>query len=299
MAAIAPVLSSVRARPYARQQLLPDDRRARARSARGLVCRHESQRLQATALHPQRDLGHRRRRAGADLRLHGRLLAGSDRLPGHRRLRLGAFSRCRRWSSSRCSCRDCRRGWPPSTPPAGIPQVALLFASIIAGLVAALVGLLVGAPLMRLSGHYVAVATMGFLIIVNAVAVNWDEVTRGARGLSQIPTSTNPWVAYDLGGDRRLRRPAPAQLPVRPGDDRLPRESHRRPRDRGQRVAHASAGLRRQCLPHRESRDRCWRTRSGRSRRARSISRRPSPSSSWSSWGVWAASPARWWGPSS
>jgi branched-chain amino acid transport system permease protein len=37
---------------------------------------------------------------------------------------------------------------------------------------------------------------MGFLIIVNAVAVNWDEVTRGARGLSQIPTSTNPWVSY-------------------------------------------------------------------------------------------------------
>jgi branched-chain amino acid transport system permease protein len=76
------------------------------------------------------------------------------------------------------------------------PQAALLFATIIAGLVAALVGLLVGAPLMRLSGHYVAVATMGFLIIVYSVAVNWDEVTRGARGLSQIPTTTNSWVAY-------------------------------------------------------------------------------------------------------
>ena len=37
---------------------------------------------------------------------------------------------------------------------------------------------------------------MGFLIIVHSIAVNWDEVTRGARGLSQIPTSTNPWVAY-------------------------------------------------------------------------------------------------------
>jgi branched-chain amino acid transport system permease protein len=76
------------------------------------------------------------------------------------------------------------------------PQAALLFATIIAGLVAALVGLLVGAPLMRLSGHYVAVATMGFLIIVYSVAVNWDEVTRGARGLSQIPTTTNSWMAY-------------------------------------------------------------------------------------------------------
>ena len=76
------------------------------------------------------------------------------------------------------------------------PQAALLFACLISGLAAAAVGALVGAPLMRLSGHYVAVATMGFLIIVYAVAVNWDSVTRGARGLSQIPTSANPWVAY-------------------------------------------------------------------------------------------------------
>nr|MBA3451102.1 branched-chain amino acid ABC transporter permease [Chloroflexia bacterium] len=76
------------------------------------------------------------------------------------------------------------------------PQAALLFASIVGGLAAALIGALVGAPLMRLSGNYVAVATMGFLIIVHSVAVNWDDVTRGARGLSQIPTSTNPWAAY-------------------------------------------------------------------------------------------------------
>ena len=76
------------------------------------------------------------------------------------------------------------------------PQAALLFASVIAGLGAALVAALVGAPLMRLSGNYVAVATMGFLIIVHSIAVNWDGVTRGARGLSQIPTTTNPWVAY-------------------------------------------------------------------------------------------------------
>jgi branched-chain amino acid transport system permease protein len=76
------------------------------------------------------------------------------------------------------------------------PQLALLFASIIAGLIAALVGALVGAPLMRLPGNYVAVATMGFLIIVHSVAVNWDEVTRGARGLSQIPTTTNSWAAF-------------------------------------------------------------------------------------------------------
>jgi branched-chain amino acid transport system permease protein len=76
------------------------------------------------------------------------------------------------------------------------PQLALLFACLISGIVAAIIGALVGAPLMRLSGNYVAVATMGFLIIVHSVLVNWDEVTRGARGLSQIPTSTTPWIAY-------------------------------------------------------------------------------------------------------
>lgn len=76
------------------------------------------------------------------------------------------------------------------------PQAALLFACLISGVVAALIAALVGAPLMRLSGNYVAVATMGFLIIVHSILVNWDEVTRGARGLSQIPTSTTPWTAY-------------------------------------------------------------------------------------------------------
>ncbi len=79
-------------------------------------------------------------------------------------------------------------GWPP--------QAALLLACLVGGGIAALVAAVVGAPLMRLSGHYVAVATMGFLIIVNSVAVNWDTVTRGARGLSAIPTLTNAWVAY-------------------------------------------------------------------------------------------------------
>ena len=76
------------------------------------------------------------------------------------------------------------------------PQLALLAACLAGGIVAAVVAAIVGAPLMRLSGHYVAVATMGFLIIVNSVATNWDTVTRGARGLSQIPTETNAWVAY-------------------------------------------------------------------------------------------------------
>ncbi len=75
-------------------------------------------------------------------------------------------------------------------------QGALLVACLAGGGLAGLVAAVVGAPLMRLSGHYVAVATMGFLIIVQAVAINWEGVTRGARGLSQIPGFTGLWVAY-------------------------------------------------------------------------------------------------------
>jgi len=82
-------------------------------------------------------------------------------------------------------------GWPD--------QGALLVASVAGGLVSAAVAAVVGAPLMRLSGHYVAVATMGFLIIVQSVAVNWDGVTRGARGLSPIPNLTSLWAAYGWG----------------------------------------------------------------------------------------------------
>jgi branched-chain amino acid transport system permease protein len=40
------------------------------------------------------------------------------------------------------------------------------------------------------------VATMGFLIIVHSILINWGDVTRGARGLSSIPTETNSWTAF-------------------------------------------------------------------------------------------------------
>ncbi|HYO29340.1 MAG TPA: branched-chain amino acid ABC transporter permease [Thermomicrobiales bacterium] len=76
------------------------------------------------------------------------------------------------------------------------PQLALLLACLAGGLASALIAAVVGAPLMRLSGHYVAVATMGFLIIVYTLIVNADTVTSGSRGLSQIPTLTSGWSAF-------------------------------------------------------------------------------------------------------
>jgi branched-chain amino acid transport system permease protein len=58
------------------------------------------------------------------------------------------------------------------------------------------VAVLVGIPLMRLNGNYVSVATMGFLVIVNAIALNLDSVTRGARGLGSIPSLSRVWIVY-------------------------------------------------------------------------------------------------------
>jgi branched-chain amino acid transport system permease protein len=74
--------------------------------------------------------------------------------------------------------------------------LALVFAASVGGLLAAGVALLVGIPLMRLNGNYVAVATMGFLVIVNSIAINLDSVTRGSRGLGSIPSLSRIWIVY-------------------------------------------------------------------------------------------------------
>ena len=79
-------------------------------------------------------------------------------------------------------------GWPDF--------LALLVACLAGGALAAVFGLLVGFPLMRLSGNYVAVATLGFLIIVYTVLIRWDDVTLGARGLNPVPGYTTVWSAY-------------------------------------------------------------------------------------------------------
>jgi len=51
----------------------------------------------------------------------------------------------------------------------------------------ALTALIVGVPTLRLSGHYLAMATLGFNIVVHHVLVHWDQVTGGPSGLTGIP----------------------------------------------------------------------------------------------------------------
>jgi len=65
----------------------------------------------------------------------------------------------------------------------------------VAGLVCALLAFIVGIPLMRLSGHHVSVATMGFMIIVDVIIINADSFTRGARTFTGVPLDTTlPWA---------------------------------------------------------------------------------------------------------
>ncbi len=75
-------------------------------------------------------------------------------------------------------------------------QMAFLPATIIAGVLAALVALIVGLSLMRLSGPYVSVATMGFLVIVQVILINWDTLTRGARTFAGVTPYTNLWWVW-------------------------------------------------------------------------------------------------------
>ena len=76
-------------------------------------------------------------------------------------------------------------GWP-------FP-LALLKASLITGLVGALIGL----PAMRMTGIYLAIATLAFAVIVEQVIVHWESVTGGFRGMV-VPSPH--LLGLDLGG---------------------------------------------------------------------------------------------------
>ncbi len=64
----------------------------------------------------------------------------------------------------------------------------------------ALVGLAVGYPCLRLSGHYLALATIGFGIIAQLVLINWKSVTNGSDGITGIPPpQIGPWTLDTYG----------------------------------------------------------------------------------------------------
>ncbi len=74
----------------------------------------------------------------------------------------------------------------------------LLPAMAISGLAGLVVATLVGFPVLRLRGHYLAVATLGLIVIVQGLVTNWSGLTRGGAGLSGIPRLGNIWWAFGL-----------------------------------------------------------------------------------------------------
>jgi branched-chain amino acid transport system permease protein len=72
-----------------------------------------------------------------------------------------------------------------------------LLPALLAGAVAAtLAAGIVGACVLRLKGHYLAVATLGLIIIVRVVINNQDGYTRGGLGLSGVARLTDLWWVY-------------------------------------------------------------------------------------------------------
>lgn len=60
--------------------------------------------------------------------------------------------------------------------------------SVLVGIViSAAAGTLLGALTLRLKGHYFALGTLAFTMVAVIVFERWEEVTRGARGISNIP----------------------------------------------------------------------------------------------------------------
>lgn len=76
---------------------------------------------------------------------------------------------------------------------------ALMFwpALLAAGVVTGLFGLLVGVPALRLKGHYLALATLGFGEIMRSLFFNWREMTNGTDGISGIPMPSLGFVALE------------------------------------------------------------------------------------------------------
>ena len=68
---------------------------------------------------------------------------------------------------------------------------------IAVALITGVIALAVGVPALKLSGHYLAMATLGFNIVVYTILVQWDAVTGGPSGFAGVPYLTIGTVVFD------------------------------------------------------------------------------------------------------
>ena len=75
---------------------------------------------------------------------------------------------------------------------------SFLPALLMGGIMAGLFGFLIGAPVLRLTDDYLAIATLGFAEIIRVVFTNTQSITNGALGLKGVPNNTNVWWSWGL-----------------------------------------------------------------------------------------------------
>jgi branched-chain amino acid transport system permease protein len=75
-------------------------------------------------------------------------------------------------------------------------------AALVAMSAAGLVGIALAAFAVRLRGHYLAIASLGFAVITYQILINWENVTQGARGIYGImpPVPSTTALFYVVAG---------------------------------------------------------------------------------------------------
>lgn len=74
-------------------------------------------------------------------------------------------------------------------------NLPFVLALLMGGILAAIFGFLVGAPVLKLTDDYLAIATLGFSEIIRIIIVNLQSVTNGSLGLKGIPQVENTFIA--------------------------------------------------------------------------------------------------------
>lgn len=87
---------------------------------------------------------------------------------------------------------------PMNAAIAGI-HLAFVPALLLGGVIAGFAAFLIGAPVLRLRGDYLAIATLGFSEIIRILLTNWQSVTNGPLGINKIPdNANNMWWSFGV-----------------------------------------------------------------------------------------------------
>lgn len=71
-----------------------------------------------------------------------------------------------------------------------------------AALAGFLSGMFIGWPSLKMRGHYFAIATMAFAVLVSSVMLNWKALTGGDAGLQDIPRPDPGVFGFESGDPR-------------------------------------------------------------------------------------------------